>query len=301
VSALAPSVTLVEALPLVAVCAARVADDANLRLLLIKGPPATDLGVRANRPSVDVDVWVDPAREHEYVALLAGHGWEKAPGPPPGVGWGHAITLGHPDWPTTIDVHHAFPGFLAEDATVFEEMWQRRRMVIVADRTLATPDRVAAAAITILHALRSTVITETNEDHDRALATAAGFSDDERRSLQHLAERTGSAGTLDALLRAAGVKEAGEIADREKLEEWNQRTDIQGQALAGWLLAIRRAPWSRRFGLVLAALRPTDRDRANATAARATQAGTIRAASYRYRRALTAVFEAIRRRLQKHS
>jgi hypothetical protein len=199
VSDSAPSVTLAEALPLVAAFAARVAEDANLRLLLIKGRPAADLGVRTDRPSIDVDVWVDPTCESEYLVLLADHGWEKLPGPPAGVGWGHAITLRHPDWPATIDVHHAFPGFLADDATVFEEVWQRRQMVIVADRTLATPDRVAAAAITILHALRSTVITETNEDHDRALATAAGFSDDERRSLQHLAERTGSAGTLDAL------------------------------------------------------------------------------------------------------
>jgi hypothetical protein len=293
----APAITLAEALPLVAAFAARVAEDANLRLLLIKGQPATDLGVRADRPSIDVDVWVDPAHVSEYVALLASHGWEKVPGPPEGVNWGHATTLRHAHWPTTIDVHKAFPGFLTDDATVFDEMWQRRRSVTIADHTVAAPDRVTAAAITTLHALRSTVITETNDDYDNALATAAGFSDDERRSLGRLASRTGSAGTLAPLLHAAGVQDAGDVADIQKLEEWHQRTGIQGQAVAGWLLAIRRARWSRRTGLALAALRPTDRDRANAAAIHGAQAGTNRAALYRYRRALTAVFEAIRRRL----
>jgi hypothetical protein len=298
VSALAPSVTLAEALPLVAAFAARIADNANFRLLLIKGRPAIDLGVRADRPSVDVDVWVEPARVREYVALLVGHRWEQAPAHP--AGWGHAITLRHPDWPTTIDVHHAFPGFLIDDVLLFEEIWRRRRSVTNADHTLTGPDRVAAAAITTLHALRSTAITETNEDYDRALATAAGFSDDERRSLQDLAERTGSVGTLAPLLRAAGLQERGEVAHVEKLEEWNERISMQGQAVAGWLFAIRRARWSRRPGLVLAALLPTENDRANATAAPGAQAGTIRAASYRYRRALTAVFEGIRKGLHKH-
>lgn len=288
-SAAAPSVTLAEAISLVAAFASRVAADANLRLLLIKGQPATDIGVRAERPSIDVDIWVDPARAREYVALLVGHGWEKAPGAPAGVGWGHAVTLRHPDWPTTIDIHRAFPGFLADDRTAFEEVWQRRRSVTIADHTLATPDRVAAAAVTTLHALRSKVIPETKGDYEVALARAAEFSDPERHSLQRLAARTGSARTLTPLLRAAGLDEAGGVPDSAKLEEWRQRTSIQGLPVVEWLLAIRQATWSRRPGLVLAALRPTDNDHASAARTPGTRAGAVRATAYRWRRALGAV------------
>lgn len=285
----APSVTLAEALPLVAAFAARVAEDANLRLLLIKGQPATDIGVRADRPSIDVDVWVDPAAHRDYLAQLMGHGWEKVPGPRAGFGWGHAVTLRHSAWPTMIDVHHTFPGFLADEATVFDEVWQRRRMVAISDHTVATPDRVAAAAVSTLHALRSTVITETNGDYEVALARAAEFSAPERNSLQRLAARTGSASTLAPLLDAAGLDEAGGVADNAKLEEWHQRTSIQGLPVAGWRLAIRRAPWFRRPGLILAALRPTDNDHASAARTPGTRAGVVRAAGYRWRRALGAV------------
>ncbi len=125
-----------------------------------------------------------------------------------------------------------------------------------------------------------------------ALARAAVFSDRERRSLQRLAARTGSASTLAPLLRAAGLHEAGGVADSAKLEEWHQRTSIQGLPIAGWRLAIRRAPWRRRPGLILAALRPTDMDHANAAATRGTRAGAVRAAAYRWRRALGAVTHA---------
>ena len=295
----ATSVTLDEAVSLVAAFAARVAADANLRLLLIKGKPATDLGVRADRPSADVDVWIDPTRARDYVALLAGHGWENAPSPPAGVGWGHAATLTHPAWPTTIDVHRAFPGFLADDGIAFEQVWQRRRSATIADRPLATPDRVAAAAVTTLHALRSEVISETKGDLEMALGQAAVFSDRERRSLQGLAASTGSASTLAPLLHAAGIDDAGGVADNAKLEEWHQRTSIQGLPVAGWGLAIRRAPWSRRPGLILTALRPTDMDYANAGATRGAKAGSVRATAYRWRRAQLAVTDAMRRRLNR--
>ena len=200
-----PTPTLAESIPLVAAHAARIAEDAGIRLLLIKGQPATDLGVRAERPSVDVDVWIDPARQCEYQDLLAVHGWQQAMSPPAGVPWDHATVLSHAHWPCTIDVHGIYPGFLTDPDIAFEEVWAHREVARIGSETCLVPGVVPAAAITFLHAERSRSISATGSDLQVAITRVERLSDDERRGLEDLALRTNSQGSLLPLLRVAGA------------------------------------------------------------------------------------------------
>jgi hypothetical protein len=148
-------VELDEAVPLLGAYACRVAEDLSVRALLIKGAPATALGVRADRPSVDVDIWVEPPGFSSYQARLEQSGWRYKPGPREGVGWGHAVTLTSEEWPCSIDLHRRFPGFLTDDSTAFELAWLGRTSASVGNVEVAVPGRVVAAAITVLHAARS--------------------------------------------------------------------------------------------------------------------------------------------------
>lgn len=287
---------LAEAIPLVAAHAHRVADEHRIRALLLKGRPATDLGVRADRPSVDADVWVDPGRFADYLALLGRRGWRRKPGPPDGVGWGHAVTMIHPHWPCAIDAHRSFPGLLTDDQQSFETVWGLRQDSVVAGRVLQVPGVVPAAAITVTHAARSRVIGETGADTAVALARAASFSVEQRDQLARLVVATGSASVLERLLQAAGVEVVPEHADPARQRDWDERLDIQGQALSSWLLALRRAPWRKRPGLLVAALRPTTHDYARAGVRPGSPGATARATGHRWRRALRELVARIRRR-----
>src|SRR6478609_1484612 len=216
-------VDLGEAVPLLGAYACRLAEDLSIRALLIKGAPATALGVRADRASIDVDLWVDPAEFDRYQSLLLERGWQVKPGPPEGVGWDHAVTLVSDGWPCTIDLHRRFPGFLADDATVFEHAWRGRTRARIGHVEVVVPGRVLAAAITVVHAERSPMIVETSGDRTCALAVAGSFTSEERAELEELVAATGSAEPLQALIAAAGARVPAGSPASPSLEEWRRR------------------------------------------------------------------------------
>ena len=80
-----------EAVPLAHALVDRVAVDHDVRVLFIKGPAAAGQGLRPARPSVDVDVLVDPSRR----SLLA----ERADRP--GLGRREPVPLAHRAAPCT--------------------------------------------------------------------------------------------------------------------------------------------------------------------------------------------------------
>lgn len=288
------SVALGEAVPLAAAWAARLARESGIRLLLIKGRPATDLGVRADRPSGDVDVWVDPRRRADYLALLGDHGWRRASGAPDGVGWGHATTMTHDGWICTIDVHHAFPGFLTADQTAFDHVWSTRGDAHVGGHAVAAPDVVTSAAVSVLHGIRSSWnIPETHDDVRAALGRAAEFTDAERRRLEELVRATRSTITLQPLLEAAAADVAAVQPDPELLAEWRARSTIKGQATISWVLALRKASWRRRPEVLRAAMRPTASDYA-AVLPRGKRARALRAVAHRVRRGACGLPAALR-------
>ena len=289
----ATTVTLAEAVPLVAALAARVADEAGIRLLLIKGQPATDLGVRAVRPSIDVDVWVAPGRHAEYIAALVEHGWSQASSTPAGVGWGHAVTLCHPTWPTTIDVHRFFPGFLEDQRIVFDLVWDRHTDRAVAHRALACPDMMCALVITALHATRSQGVAEADADTVVARRTADALSASEREALMTFLEASGAATTVGHSIPSLEAGAAAPDHLRSVSSEWRLRTD-PGHTGVSWLLAFGSAPWRRWPGLLLAAARPTPADYAGSFVGSAGWRHGVRATTRRWQRGMAALPSGVR-------
>jgi len=140
--------TSAEAVPLVAALAARVAEVSGVRLLLVRDRPGADPDART---VASVGVWVTPGRQADYIGALLELGWSQSSSTPAGVGWGRAVTVCHPTWPTTIEVHRFFPGFLEDQRIVFELVWDHHAERTVAGHEVACPDRIRAMVLTALH------------------------------------------------------------------------------------------------------------------------------------------------------
>ena len=154
-SASSHELALAEAVPLAHALVARAARDHDVRVLFIKGPVAAEQGLRPRRPSVDVDVLVDPMRRGLLAAVLDDLGWvDENPYLSPTVLPQHSLTHRHHSWPCELDLHDRFPGFFADPQAVFEALWARRTTVRVAGQDIPAPDRAGHALVLALHSLR---------------------------------------------------------------------------------------------------------------------------------------------------
>ncbi len=149
------ALTLAEAVPLGYAVLAQVAEDVGVRMLAIKGPILAMQGLREPRQSADIDVLVEPAGFAALTRGLEDVGWRNhviydCPGFVPK----HSANHRHPHWPCEVDVHHWFPGFLADPSASFEVFWSRRSEATLAGRALPTLDVVAHGALAALHYLR---------------------------------------------------------------------------------------------------------------------------------------------------
>jgi hypothetical protein len=135
---------------------ARVAAQVSTRVLSIKGPAADHHALREPRLSVDADLLVDPREYETFCAALEAHGWhERVARSTPTILEPHSRTYIHPQWPCDIDVHERFPGFFAEPADVFDELWTRREALYVGGVALMIPSLVPTMMIGALHSLRN--------------------------------------------------------------------------------------------------------------------------------------------------
>ena len=62
----------------------------------------------------------------------------------------HSVHYIHDEWPCDLDIHYNFPGFLAPDDVVFEELWARRATVEVAHWPVPCPDLLGQLLIVAL-------------------------------------------------------------------------------------------------------------------------------------------------------
>ena len=109
-----------EAVPLLHTLVARAAADLGLRVLAIKGPVVALQGMRAPRASADLDVLVHPRDLGPLVDGLVALGWRRAvEGTYASIMPPHSTNLLSDLWPVAMDVHHYFPGFLADAGEVF--------------------------------------------------------------------------------------------------------------------------------------------------------------------------------------
>ena len=194
---------LSESNQMVSAFATQVAEAQGLRVLLLKGPPATALGVRAERPSVNIDLWVEPVCFAFYLSLLEGHGWHRLPASIQGKRSSQRIILSHMHWISTLQVHRAFPGFTNRAEAAFEAIWAQRDHATLGTQDVAVPGVVAAAAIATLNAARNgETVPETLDDLALAVDRAAGFTSAQQADLSYLATLTDDSRDLAVLLHA---------------------------------------------------------------------------------------------------
>jgi len=248
------ALTNLEAIPLAAAMVSDRAEQAGIRALVIKGLVVEHHGLRPARGYADVDVIVDPVAFDAFTALLGRSGWH-----PRTHLWVfdklevHSLTLVNDNWPCDIDVHARFPGFLAPDQVVFEELWSHRFSFDVAHRPIIATDAAASAAILGLHALRRPN-DERNARELVQLATELRKRPDVSSAMATISAATGSIQTLGPLLDAIGVpRPEGRKVSRRDVRAWKRRTE--GRSRAGqWITYLSGLPlrrWPRELRIVV--------------------------------------------------
>jgi hypothetical protein len=255
------AIRLEEAVPLGYAVCARLASDHGVRLLAIKGPVLAEQGLRTKKTSADIDVLVDPAGVDAFCAALEAIGWHDGGYyATPRILPRHSVTHRHPLWPSEIDVHHWFPGFLADPSVVFDVLWDRSTSVELAHVAVKAPDPVAHVALEALHYLRDGA-TLWGRAELEALESriAVLWSGQERRELAELAQETGAADTLAPFLDAIGAPRA--VPSRETvvpLRDWQMRAGAAHGEVLPWLVNLRRTSWHRRPAAVARAAWPVE-------------------------------------------
>ncbi|WP_159498952.1 nucleotidyltransferase family protein [Microbacterium sp. 18062] len=239
----------------------RVADDAGVRVIFIKGLSLEHHGLRQGRIPADVDAWVDPAEFTRFCALLEARGWRsRTHSIVSARRRAHSATYIHGEWPCDIDLHFRFPGFVEDDAKVFEELWGRTESMPAAHHSCIVPDLLSSMAIVALHALRNRASAESRRA-DLDAVRAQMLTPEQKTAFALLAQRTGCDQTLAAVLEELEVPRSpadvrGDLA-RLELDEWHRETQARSLLLHRWRLTFAMAPVSRWPRLARAALWPS--------------------------------------------
>lgn len=241
-----------EAVELAHVLAFRLASDHGIRAMVIKGPVARHFGLRpAGDTSIDVDIWVDPREFETYCGLLRSIGWtigvlhRSA-----SIMAIHSDAFVHPTWPCEIDVHHRFPGFLADPQLVFDTLWDRAGAISVAGgQFIAAPDRSGSLLVESLHLLR-----DGPGGKPRLVGlverVAPTLTENDMVELAQLAHAVGAAEALEPVFSewgvAAYIPPDPEPEHVESIADWRLRTSV-GDALAvPALVELKRSRWRDR-------------------------------------------------------
>lgn len=193
--------TLAEAVPLGTVLLQRLLDDEGIRSLVIKGPAFVELGVRKPKRSNDIDLLVAPEDRTAATEALAQAGWSIISHwfPPALDDVIYSTTFRHPQFPSTLDLHHHFSGFFADDA--FEALWRSRSCVAVAHHGVMTVGREHALIIEGLNAIK---LLEDGSRAEAAGRVAAVVTDVDVDAVAEAAESVGARHTAAPLITALG-------------------------------------------------------------------------------------------------
>lgn len=210
---------LPDAVDLMSAWVSRAADDRGIRTLLIKGTSLWYLGLRPEQNSLDVDLLVEPSKLDSLDRALRQDGWVRREERFSGQ-WDapHSRTFVHPEWPCDIDVHWFFPGFLADRALVFNELWDRQTRMTLAHSVCPIPDVASSALVLLLNRVRSgdpSVPTEIE-------VWARSLSVEDRDEVRALIARTGCEATLAPQLVALDLTPP---ADQVEHGEASRRRD----------------------------------------------------------------------------
>jgi len=245
------ALTFEEAVPLGQAYAAQVAEACGVRAIAIKGPVLALQGLRPDRLSGDVDVWVDPAQIERYFVELRGLGWEV-------VAQEHASRLlplhasvaTHKLWPVQLDVHSYFPGFLAPPQAVFEVLWERHDSVRLAGTNVPCTDLIGSAAVYTLNLLRDG--EERGVELEDLVALLQTWHPADLDRLGELASRTGALTTMEPVLSSLDVRVAvhGSFEETEDLRLWQLRGEAGQVSGVAQFIELRSTPWFRWPGVL---------------------------------------------------
>jgi len=250
------SFSLNEANALAHALLARIGRDNGIRTLSIKGLVADHHGLRKPRVAADADVIVEPGRFDEFCRLLTAHGWHlRVEREVPSLLGPHSVTFIRDDWPNDIDAHVRFPGFFADDGTVFERLWQTRAFMEAAHNEITVPSRGASAVIAALHAVRYTKsVRHAGELEQIAHLLTEEFTDAEREEFVDVARAGHAQWVLRELFDL--IDQPYEVdANPRQQELWDtNRATVEDGAAVSWLSMLKAAPLHRKPAVLFRAL-----------------------------------------------
>ena len=170
----------------------RVAEDAGVSLLHLKGPALLPGLRRAGRPSSDVDVLVRPGQFEALERELEGHGWTPYSHLDSGSAFGHAANWFHPWW-GYADLHASWPGPTVSPEQTFTAFGEDGFDQLIAHVACPVPSRTAQILVLLLHGARSA------SDDELELAWHQQ-SQEQRDAVVALADRLGARVALAAAL-----------------------------------------------------------------------------------------------------
>ncbi len=234
-----------EARDVLAAMVARVAQDARLDVVLIKGPSLSFHGLRAERAWGDVDVLVRPSHAGRARRVLAESGWVafNEPSQYPLIALPHAITLIHPRWHTEIDLHTFFPGCYADAETTFTKLWQERTTIELAHQPVTCTGLIGSALIGAVNMARAPTHPRNRAELEQWKASVGGWTASDKRSLALLADECGASEVLARTFTEVGITPIrGSAMTRDDWADWRNRLKNESRTGHGWWVSFRRAP-----------------------------------------------------------
>lgn len=239
----------------------RLADEAGVRVLHIKGIAAEAVLPIESELSADVDLLVEPAAHARFISLLQDLETTEVVDDASRSSEGHAVEIVSHGLGVSLDVHGHFPGFRAEPATVFDVLHRRSVVVPFAGFECACLDRVSLAVLGVVHAARNPA---TSRARQRALARWELLEPAEvtqaRRLIDELRAGGAAASVIDASGRVPRRDVALFLAHQRKASPvtlW-VLTVLATPGLRGRLSVVRRA-LSGRSSLVVSRAEPQPR------------------------------------------
>ncbi|MFT4185656.1 MAG: hypothetical protein QM613_00255 [Micrococcaceae bacterium] len=129
----------------------------NIPHIFIKGRALSDQGLRIEKISSDVDVFIAPKNMNKIRDLFTSFGWEVRSDRslyPPHVVAPHSLSFIHKSWPCDIDVHDQFPGMEVAGDIALQEFIKDEEFFEFAHHKVPFPSIANHAVINGLHILR---------------------------------------------------------------------------------------------------------------------------------------------------
>ncbi|NQX11401.1 nucleotidyltransferase family protein [Microbacteriaceae bacterium VKM Ac-2855] len=220
----------------------------------MKGPSAVALGLRPDRISTDVDVWIRPRDLRVLTARLEHLGWRERPlDRIDDIFPVHSLTFYHASWGCDIDVHFTFPGCDGEPDAVFDVLMQHTIELPLAHVQVTTLDAIAHAIVIALHGLR----TPWEPRNQRELSFLIDAIDRVQvPAMYACAEAMGCLPALAPFFRALDADRYARTDFGRPSSDWMIRTTARTSGSIR-LINVINAPWRQKPHLVKLALFPS--------------------------------------------